>query len=100
MSSAVTTDPHRDTPHVLRGWLDRFSPQFVGLTGTEPQIQNAEGQAGEALSQADEKDGTYSVLHSSQLFAYSPDGLAHALYLANSAPGDYAHDIPQLLRLR
>src|SRR5262249_24718494 len=31
----VTTDPARDTPVVLRRWLDNFDKHFVGLTGTE-----------------------------------------------------------------
>src|SRR5262249_43299152 len=30
----VTTDPARDTPAVLRHWLDRFDRRFIGLTGT------------------------------------------------------------------
>ena len=29
----VTTDPARDTPDVLREYLDRYDPDFVGLTG-------------------------------------------------------------------
>jgi protein SCO1/2 len=29
----VSTDPERDTPEVLREYLDRFDPSFVGLTG-------------------------------------------------------------------
>jgi cytochrome oxidase Cu insertion factor (SCO1/SenC/PrrC family) len=29
----VTTDPARDTEPVLRRYLDRFDPAFVGLTG-------------------------------------------------------------------
>ena len=29
----VTTDPQRDTEKVLRNYLDRFDPAFIGLTG-------------------------------------------------------------------
>ena len=29
----VTEDPRRDTPSVLRAWLDHFDPTFVGLMG-------------------------------------------------------------------
>jgi len=29
----VTEDPRRDTPDVLRRWLDSFDPRFVGLIG-------------------------------------------------------------------
>lgn len=42
----VTTDPARDTPEVLRGYLDRLDPSFIGLTGELATIV----EAGEALA--------------------------------------------------
>ena len=35
----VTTDPARDSPPVLRRWLDLFDRQFIGLIGTERAIE-------------------------------------------------------------
>ena len=35
----VTTDPARDTPAVLRRWLDYFDKRFIGLTGTEAALE-------------------------------------------------------------
>jgi protein SCO1/2 len=98
----VTTDPRRDTRAVLRRWLDRFSTQFIGLTGTQLEIKGAEAATGVPLAQA-EKVGTkgdYAVQHSTQVFAYSPDGVAHVFYLDGNSPSDYAEDIPVLLRFR
>jgi Uncharacterized protein SCO1/SenC/PrrC, involved in biogenesis of respiratory and photosynthetic systems len=34
----VTTDPDRDTPEVIRAWLDKFDPKFVGLRGTLDEV--------------------------------------------------------------
>src|SRR5256885_1762867 len=34
----VTTDPSRDTPALLRRWLDRFDRRFVGLTGSDAAV--------------------------------------------------------------
>jgi protein SCO1/2 len=51
----VTTDPARDSAAVLRRWLDLFDRRFVGLTGTERDIQAAERAAGVPLA---EKNGT------------------------------------------
>src|SRR5260370_23862549 len=35
----VTTDVARDTPQVLRRWLNLFDPRLIGLTGTERAIE-------------------------------------------------------------
>ena len=38
----ITTDPERDTPAVLREWLDLFDSRFIGLTGTRDEINRAQ----------------------------------------------------------
>ena len=35
----LTTDPARDTPHVLHRWLDLLDRRFIGPTGTERAIE-------------------------------------------------------------
>src|ERR1700681_1021381 len=42
----VTTDPARDSPAVLRRWLDLFDQHFIGLTGTERAIESVQRAAG------------------------------------------------------
>ena len=49
----VTTDPNRDTPSVIRIWLDHFDPTFIGLTGSIAQIQQTEAATGIPLSFAE-----------------------------------------------
>ncbi len=94
----VTVDPHRDTPAVLRAWLARYGQEFIGLTGTQAQIDAAEEAAGVPLAPAEKQKGlNYSVSHSSLVLAYSPDNRAHVLYSQGFAAGDYAHDMPLLL---
>jgi protein SCO1/2 len=97
----VTTDPKRDDGHQLRSWLDNFDASFVGLTGSAAQIAQAERLAGVPLA-APESDGHggYGVSHSTEVFAFSPDGLSHVVYASGFAPSDYAHDMPLLLARR
>jgi cytochrome oxidase Cu insertion factor (SCO1/SenC/PrrC family) len=38
----VTTDPDRDTPQVLRNYLDHFDKNFIGLTGTQSTVDAAQ----------------------------------------------------------
>ena len=94
----VTVDPRRDTRPVLRAWLNHYSTSFVGLTGSQSQIAQAEEAAGVPPAPRETQSGNYSVPHSSILFAYSPDGRAHVVYATGFSPTDYAHDMPLLLR--
>jgi len=87
----VTVDPHHDTKRRLRTWLDHFSRSFVGLTGTEAQIEHAERAAGIPYVR-----GVYTQ-HSSLVLPFSPDGRAHVVYAQGFRPADYAHDLPLLL---
>ena len=90
----VTVDPKRDTPDVLRQWLDNYDMSFVGLTGTEAQVRAAEEAAGVPPAPR----GTLN--HSTLVLAYSPDNLSHVVYSSGFTARDYAHDIPLLLRYR
>jgi protein SCO1/2 len=97
----VTTDPRRDTPAVLRAWLDHFSQGFIGLTGDSSAIANA--QAALHLPPAVIEKGTaadtgYSVGHSAAVVAFTPDNLAHVIYPYGTRQEDWAHDLPMLAR--
>jgi protein SCO1/2 len=95
----VTTDPARDTPAVLREWLDRFDSRFVGLTGTPEEILAAEraAQVPEAQLEIQPPDESYIVAHSSQVLAYSLDDRAHLVYPFGVRQSDWAGDLPRLV---
>jgi protein SCO1/2 len=95
----VTVDPRRDTPHLLRAWLNHFGRSFVGLRGSDRQIRAAEKAAGVPLAPPEKvRGGNYSVAHSTLVLPYSPDGHAHVVYTQGFRSADYAHDMPLLLR--
>ena len=98
----VTVDPQRDSRKVLRTWLNHYDKDFVGLTGSLRQIGEVEHQAGVPTAVLRKKTGvaSYEVEHSSILFVYSPDNLSHVVYATGFKPGDYAHDLPLLLKFR
>jgi protein SCO1/2 len=96
----VTVDPQRDTPWVLRSWLDHYNRSFIGLTGSNQAIRNAAQQAGVPLPPAPKnKNGSYGVTHSSFVFPFSPDGRAHVVYAQGFHAADYVHDMPLLLAM-
>jgi protein SCO1/2 len=94
----VTTDPARDTPQVLRAWLDHFDKRFIGLTGSQAAIDAAQVSAEmePAKKSAVRPDGNYEVGHALFVFAYSKDNLAHVVYPGGVQEEDWVHDLPFL----
>nr|WP_131769838.1 SCO family protein [Candidatus Protofrankia californiensis] len=94
----VTSDPQRDTAAVLGAWLAHFDPSFIGLTGSFELIAGYADQLGVTLERSRQQpDGSVTVSHGTQVTAFSPDGIAHVVYLAGTKVVDYAHDIPLLI---
>jgi protein SCO1/2 len=87
----VTTDPARDTPAALGTWLGRFDgdlpTKYVGLTGTQAQVEQAQLAAGVPLAE------DMGQTHSAQLTLYGSDGKAHVAFNAAETPADIAHDL-------
>jgi protein SCO1 len=90
----VTTDPARDTPAVLRRWLDYFDKHFIGLTGTEAALNAVQTAAG--VPQA-RKIGAYGIAHANFVVAYTKDNLAHIIYPGGVTQDDWIHDLPLLI---
>jgi protein SCO1/2 len=87
----VTTDPAFDTPEVLGEYLDRFDAdlptEFVGLTGDQEEIDQAQLSAGVPLA---EDDGR---LHSSLLLLYGTNDEAPVAFDAGNTSRDIASDV-------
>jgi protein SCO1/2 len=95
----VTTDPARDSPVVVRQWLDLFDGRFIGLTGTERAIEAVERAAGvPPATKTGPANGNYGVAHANFVLAYSKDNLAHVIYPGGVSKDDWVHDLPLLIK--
>lgn len=92
----ITTDPARDSPAVLRSYLDRFDPAFVGLTGSLAEIKKAADALGVALEVKRLPSGGFEIGHGAQVIGFGPDGTAHLVWMPGTPVGDLRHDIEQL----
>lgn len=71
----VTVDPRRDNEAIMQEYIDYFDPDFIGLGGTDVQVQSLAGQIGVAyFSQAEDDQGEYLVDHSASIFMIDPEG--------------------------
>jgi protein SCO1 len=95
----VTTDPERDTPRHLAGWLAQFDPEFIGLVGDRETVNGIEASIGLPPSMTGPADpaGRYEVGHASQVIAFSPNDSAYVLYPFGTRQSDWEHDLPRLL---
>ena len=94
----VTTDPGRDTPQMLRSWLDRFDRRFVGLTGSEAAIEAAQQAAGVPAARKSARAGSdYAVGHANFVLAYTRDNFAHVIYPGGVTQANWIHDLPFLV---
>jgi protein SCO1 len=94
----ITTDPARDTGPVIRKYLDRFDPSFVGLTGNLTSIKDiakAVGVPVEGMKKL--PSGGYEVGHGAQVLGFGANDKATVLWLSNAAIGDLAHDFGKLV---
>lgn len=95
----VTADPARDTPEVLRQYLDGYDTDFIGLYGTPEEIAEAQDMANVPRAQLAEPDadGEYAVGHATQIIAYQDDGTARIVYPFGTRSEDWKADLPRLL---
>jgi protein SCO1/2 len=110
----VTEDPARDTPQLLRDWLDRFDPAFTGLIGGNEATAAAldELYLPESAQVADpstaiahphdreetgngHSHGDYGVDHAGTVYAWGPGGRA-VIYTGGTTPDQYAEDLGRL----
>ena len=95
----VTTDPARDSPRLLRSWLNQFDKRFIGLSGSETAIDAAQRAAGVPPATKTARTGeNYDVGHANFVFAYTKDNLAHVIYPGGVTQQDWLHDLPQLVQ--
>lgn len=72
----VTIDPERDTPAVLKTYLESFGPRWTGLTGTPEQVRQITRAWHVFYEKRDNKAAPQDYLmdHSSFIFLMGPDG--------------------------
>jgi protein SCO1/2 len=94
----ITTDPARDTGPVIRKYLDRFDPSFVGLTGQLASIKEIAGAVGVPVEGMKKlPSGGYEVGHGAQVLGFGKNDKATVIWLSNASIGDLAHDFGKLV---
>ncbi len=71
----VTVDPERDTPQVLKAYMESFDPTFTALRGTPEQTAALAKYFKIYYKKVDGKTPTsYTIDHTAASFVYDPQG--------------------------
>jgi protein SCO1/2 len=92
----ITTDPARDSPEVIRAYLDQFDRDYVGLHAGTDVIQQAADAFAVAYEPPVPEPGGYEVEHGTQLIGFGPAGAPGIIWTAGTAVGDLRADIARL----
>ncbi|MDQ8023936.1 MAG: SCO family protein [Moraxellaceae bacterium] len=94
----VTLDPNRDTPELLKAYMDAFNPRFVALRGTEEQTAAIAKEFKVFYEKrGDVAGGTYTLDHTAAFFIFDPQGRARLFVRHGETPERVAQDVKLLI---
>jgi protein SCO1 len=81
----LTTDPWRDTPSVLRTWLNQYNTAFQGYTAASwDTLHTSAASLGVDMEKPTSFAGNYQVTHGLQVLGFTSDGKAHIEWLVET----------------
>jgi len=94
----VTVDPNRDTPQIMKGYVQSFAPQIDGMRGTPDQLTALARRYRVAYSVTPDTPGhPYEVMHSNAVFVFDKNGRARLVATATDDTAGMTADIERLL---
>jgi protein SCO1 len=90
----ISVDPERDTPAVLKSYVESFGGPIVALTGTADDIKQAAQDYKVYYAKHPRADGSYDMDHSALIYVMDPQGR----FTATFTPDDSEETIVARLR--
>jgi protein SCO1/2 len=93
----VTVDPGRDSPEVIKAYLENFHPDIVGLTGTAPALDAVADHYRVKRVEQPIEGGGYLVDHGYSLYLLNQQGEAEVVVLPGLPPSHIVSLVHKLL---
>ena len=95
----VTVDPARDKPKILTDYVKAFNPNFAALYGTDEQTAAVAKEFKIIYQKSQVKsEFTYMVDHSTQMYAFDPQGRIRLMIRHEAGADAIAKDLTALLK--
>lgn len=94
----VTVDPERDTPELLKAYVDNFDAGFVALRGSPEETLAAAKHFKVFFAKVPGKtEGSYTIDHTAGSYVFDPQGRVRLFTRHGTGPEALAHDLRLLL---
>jgi protein SCO1/2 len=94
----ITVDPARDKAPRLKAYLAAFDPSFIGVTGSQAQIDALLKAYGISAARRIGSGAQYAMSHSSYLYFIDRQGMQRALMPFGRPSDEMVHDLKLLLQ--
>lgn len=94
----VSVDPNRDTPEKVQEYVSRFDPGFIGLSGSQTELEPIWQNYGIFREEVQGNTAAgYIVNHTARLYLIDADGNLRLSYAYGTPVEDIVHDLKLLL---
>ncbi|MBL8078188.1 MAG: SCO family protein [Anaerolineales bacterium] len=95
----ITADPDRDTPGKVAAYVERFNPEFIGLSGSVADLELIWDELGVFVEKQDSGSAAgYLVSHTASVYVLDPNGSLLMTLPYGTTAIDMADDLTQLLK--
>lgn len=95
----VSLDPQRDTPEKLEQYVAHFNPTFIGITGTQEQVDTVTSLYGIFYEKKEGSEATnYLIDHTATLMVIDRAGYLKLVFPFGVTADEIADDLKYMLR--
>jgi len=97
----VTVDPERDTPARMQEYVNHFNPDFIGLSGTETELEKVWSDYGVYREVVDGTSALgYLVNHTARITLIDRNGNVRLSFRIDMPVEDIVHDLKLVLKAK
>src|SRR5882672_6659536 len=93
----ITVDPERDTPEVMKSYVQSFDAPIIALTGSPDAVAQAAKAYRVYYAKHPRADGEYDMDHSAVIYLMNPEGRFTATFTPDSTAEAIAARLQKLL---
>jgi protein SCO1 len=93
----ISVDPERDTPAVLKSYVESFGGPVTGLTGSPDAVKEAAKDYKVYYAKHPRSDGGYDMDHSALIYVMDPQGRFTATFTPDDTPDAIAARLKKLV---